>query len=152
MQSSEREDYISRLKSQAEQISAWENSSPDPLAQFCNDSPHRTMGHLRACQEQWLNALQAFVDRDNPSVSFLHPWRHFEAQAYQSVSWESHLEKFMSDRELWIKLISHADWERGGRWNRKQDTVGGLTVRLVRHEQKHLADISQLNLRKRSET
>jgi hypothetical protein len=118
-------------------IQSWPPSPPDPAALRCEDSRHRTLAHLRACQEQWLLVAEAFLERDHPRVTILHPWRHFEAARYDLEPWESHLEKFAEDRRKWLGL-QEADWNRAGTWNRKSDTIGGLTKRLASHEAGHL--------------
>lgn len=137
------EELIDRLESQSEIVASWEPDLPNPTAERCLQSRHRTLGHLRACQEQWLIALEAFLVADNPNVTFLHPWRHFETQGYASARWEEHMEAYCRDRRRWIELISTADRTRDGKWNRKPDTVEGLTARLAAHEAHHISDFRE---------
>lgn len=82
--------------------------------------------------------VKAFLERDNPNVTILHPWRHFDQGEYQALSWEDHFSKWESDRREWLTWQYSVDWERSGKWNRKPDTIGGLTDRLARHESYHL--------------
>ena len=119
-------------------IQAWEPGPAEPGVLRCEQSRHRPLAHLRACQEQWLGVLVAFLERDNPSVTILHPWRHFEKERYEEVPWEVHLAKFAADRRTWLDRLEGADLERSGKWNRKPDTVGGLTKRLAEHEAHHI--------------
>ena len=130
--------YFRRLADHLKQIESWNPEPPAPEAERCEQSRHRTLGHLRACQEQWLVAAESFNERDSPSITFLHPWRQFDANGYAHLDWDEHLAKFRSDRTRWIALRS-ADWTRGGKWNRKPDTISRLVWRLVSHEAHHLA-------------
>lgn len=82
--------------------------------------------------------VKAFLERDVPNIEILHPWRRFDQDGYASVGWEEHLAQFLADRDRWL-LLHDVDWSRGGKWNRKPDTVGGLTRRLVDHESYHVA-------------
>ncbi len=136
------EDLIQTIKSQGELVIAWQPDAPKPEAERCLDSRHRTLGHLRACQEQWLIALQAFLKSDNSNVTFLHPWRHFESQGYASTPWDEHMDVYCNDRKHWLELISGADRTRSGKWNRKPDTVEGLTKRLMAHEAHHILNLT----------
>ena len=133
---------MEQLRLQSEIVESWEPDQPNLTVDRCNESRHRTLGHLRACQEQWLIALEAFLESDNPSLTFLHPWRHFESKNYSSVPWEEHMDAYRRDRSRWLELISGADRTRGGKWNRKPDTVEGLTKRLAMHEAHHISDLA----------
>lgn len=121
-----------------ETIQSWQPSPPNPAALRCEQSRHRTLAHLRACQEQWLFVLTTFIERDSPSVKILHPWRQFEAENYAMRPWTDHVQKFVDDRQRWITLRDSVDWNRGGKWNQKPDTIGGLTSRLANHEAHHI--------------
>ena len=126
------------LRQSQKVVSAWKPSGPDLQAVRCEQSRHRTLAHLRACQEQWMVIVQAFVDRDHPSVTILHPWRVFDQSGYAELPWDDHFAKWTADRERWLEWQETVDWERGGKWNRKPDTIGGLTHRLAHHESYHL--------------
>lgn len=119
-------------------IQSWELALPDPSALRCEHSRHRTLAHLRACQQQWLFVVDRFIDREAPSVKILHPWRLFEAENYALAPWEVHMSRFIEDRQRWLNLGDTVDWERGGKWNQKPDTIGGLTKRLADHEAYHV--------------
>ncbi|MBS1707209.1 MAG: DinB family protein [Armatimonadetes bacterium] len=122
-------------------IEKWTHTEPDPLALRCEYSRHRTLAHLRACQEQWLVVLRAFAERDNPCVTVLHPWRHFEAMGYAALPWDVHMAAYLEGRQEWIRLCRQTDPNRGGKWNRKPDSVGGLVWRLVSHEHHHISSL-----------
>ena len=130
--------YFRRLEDHLILLESWTPEPPAPEAQRCEQSKHRTLGHLRACQEQWLIAAEAFLEYESPSITLLHPWRQFEVHGYAFTVWAEHMEKFRSDRERWMTL-SKADWNRDGKWNRKPDTISRLVWRLVSHEEYHLA-------------
>ena len=127
-----------QLVDQSAIIQAWEPCNPEPTALRCEFSRHRTLAHLRACQEQWILVLVAFLERDNPSVTILHPWRQFAQGRYEELPWEVHLSKFISDRRIWLDRLDGADPERPGKRNGKTDTVGGLTYGLAEHEAHHI--------------
>ncbi len=136
MDQAEWDSLIFALQQNLATIQGWEPCSPDPEALLCELSRHRTLAHLRACQEQWLIVVGEFIEKDSPRVKILHPWRHFEALGYAQAPWEEHMEKFVADRQKWISLS--ADPNCGGRWNQKPDTIGNMTRRLMRHERGHL--------------
>lgn len=122
-------------------ISAWPVCAPDLGAARCEESRHRTLAHLRACQEQWLVVLEAFLAKPGASVTILHPWRQFEVHQYDQITWDDHLSKWLSDRDRWLELCRDADFSIEGKWNRKPETVYGLTNRLLRHEQHHILQL-----------
>lgn len=127
-----------QLIAQSAIIQSWERCDPDPAALRCELSRHRTLAHLRACQEQWLVVLVAFLERDNPSVKILHPWRQFAQEGYDELPWDAHMSKFISDRRFWLKRMDGVDPERKGKRNGKPLTVGDLTNLLAAHEQYHI--------------
>lgn len=136
MDQAEWDSLILAMQQNLAAIQGWEPCPPDPEALLCEQSRHRTLAHLRACQEQWLIVVGEFIEQESPRVKILHPWRHFEVLNYAEVPWQEHMAKFVSDRQKWISLS--ADPNRGGKWNQKPDTIGNMTRRLVRHECGHL--------------
>ncbi len=138
MERGEWDSYFDLLKRSRDVVAAWTPTGPDPAAARCEQSRHRTLAHLRACQGQWLAIVTEFLARDKPSVTVLHPWRQFDRGLYAELAWDEHLTAFLKGREEWLRLQNTADWTRGGKWNRKPDTVGGLTKRLANHEDYHL--------------
>lgn len=133
------DDLFLRLDENLRTIVSWQPEDPDPSAQRCEQSRHRTLGHLRACQEQWLIVLRAFLECESPSVKIVHPWRVFEVQKYAHLPWEEHLHKFVLDREEWMRLRDESLRDRSGLRNGIQDSTLGLTRRLACHETSHLS-------------
>lgn len=131
-------ELIQRLDANLQIVVEWLPEEPCPSADRCEHSMHRTLAHLRACQEQWLSIAHAFHCRAQPSIRVLHPWRVFETEDYALLPWGVHLEKFLLDRGAWKKLLSETDLQRAGKWNGKPDTILGLALRLVNHETHHL--------------
>lgn len=125
-------------------IQGWPHEDPNPSAIRCEQSRHRTLAHLRSCQEQWLRIVYCFAERESPNVTIIHPWRQFESACYAEIAWEIHLEQLVQGRLQWVAQRDSVDWERGGKWNRKPDTIGGLIRRLVEHEAHHLRLVAHL--------
>ena len=138
MTDSEWQDCLRRMDEHEEHISAWLPAEPDPKASRCVHSRHRTLAHLRACQETWLEACIAFEQRQKPRLKLLHPWRLFEQKSYELVPWEDHLAAFKADRLRWKEMLKTADRHKTGKINEKEHSIEGLTDRLVSHEHHHL--------------
>jgi hypothetical protein len=137
-------DVLKSLRDLAEKVRSWKPASPEPTAARCEQSRHRTLAHLRACQEQWLVVVEEFLARENPSVTILHPWRKFDRENYANLEWEIHMARYLEDRKRWLNLLEQANWSRGGKMNRKPETVGTLAGRLAAHERHHIALIDKL--------
>jgi len=128
-----------RLMDENEQtVSDWPPTAPDPVAARCRDTRHRTLGHLRACQETWLEACEAFAASPEASLKLLHPWRLFDQKTYRMVSWEDHLSAYRADRVRWKALLSSSDRKVAGEINGQRHSIESLTRRLVLHERQHL--------------
>jgi hypothetical protein len=119
-------------------ISALPRAEADLNATRCAQSRHRTLAHLRACQETWLDACIAIDNETNPRLKMLHPWRVFDQMSYERILWEDHLAKFLSDRARWKQLLIGADRDKSGKINDKVHSIESLTMRLVAHEHHHL--------------
>src|SRR4051794_16264917 len=98
-------DCLRRMDVHEQHIRDWEAVAPDPAAQRCVHSRHRTLAHLRACQETWLDGCLAFDQTSAPRLKLLHPWRLFEQQSYELIPWEQHLTVFLADRARWKQLL-----------------------------------------------
>jgi hypothetical protein len=140
MSQSEWDELFASLRRTRDIVAGWPPVPPDLTAVRCEQSRHRTLAHLRTCQEQWLIVANEFLARYNPNVTILHPWRKFDQAGYAALPWSDHLTQFLREREQWLELHS-ADWNRGGKWNRKPDTIGGLTQRLANHEAYHVSTL-----------
>lgn len=131
-------DCLTRLDEHEQHILAWEPDQPNPAALRCIHSRHRTLAHLRACQESWLEACIAFEAKPNARLKMLHPWRLFEQKSYELVPWEDHLAVFRADRIRLKEFLKTADRSRGGKINSNEHTIEGLVSRIVAHEHHHL--------------
>lgn len=138
MDRAEWDGYFETLGRTVEVVKSWEPELPDLSAARCEQSKHRTLAHLRACQEQWLFVVEEFLNRENPNVTVLHPWRKFAQSGYEGLPWGEHFKMYVADREKWTSLRERVDWERGGKMNRKPETIGSLTRRLAMHEAHHV--------------
>lgn len=138
MSDSEWNDCMLQMDVNEKYIRSLEPHAPDNSAQRCCQSLHRTLGHLRACQEIWLQASIAFDQRPNSRLKLLHPWRVFEQNGYELILWEEHLQAFLHHRTEWKELLHATNRINGGKLNGNDQTIESLTGRLVAHEQYHL--------------
>lgn len=138
MSDSEWNDCMLQMDVNEKYIRSLEAHAPDNSAQRCCQSLHRTLGHLRACQEIWLQASIAFDQRPNSRLKLLHPWRVFEQNGYELILWEEHLQSFLHHRAEWKELLNATNRINGGKLNGNDQTIESLTGRLVAHEQYHL--------------
>jgi hypothetical protein len=132
------QECLRQMDEHEQHIRAWEPAEPNPAAKRCVESRHRTLAHLRACQESWLEACIAFDQKPNPRLKMLHPWRVFEQKSYELISWEDHLAAYLADRARWKDLLKSADGRKSGKINDKEHSIESLTQRLVAHEHLHL--------------
>lgn len=135
---SEWQDCLRQMDENEQYISALPPAPPDADAKRCVESRHRTLAHLRACQETWLAACLAFDQKQNPRLKMLHPWRLFEQKSYELISWEEHKACYLADRVRWKELLKSADRQKSGKINGKEHSIESLTRRLVAHEHHHL--------------
>lgn len=141
MTDAEWQSCFGELESHSQLIAAWEIDLPNPTAQRCIESRHRTLAHLRACQETWLAACLAFETKPGPSLKLLHPWRLFDQKGYADLSWEEHLAAFLEDRVRLLEMLQRVDRTIGGKVNAKAYTIEGLMAgRMLAHERRHLFD------------
>jgi len=138
MDETEWQECLRQMDEHEQHICAWQPEAPDPGAVRCVQSRHRTLAHLRACQESWLEACLAFDQKERPRLKMLHPWRVFEQNSYEQVSWEDHLAAYRADRIRWKELLRSSDRQRSGKINDKEHSIESLTHRLVSHEHHHL--------------
>lgn len=136
---------LTDLATQQAIIEAWQIEEPCPEAERCEFTRHRTLAHLRAAQETWLEAAQLFAVKDKVSIVRPHPWRLFRDNNYELIAWDVHLTKFLADRSAWLELVRKPDLDRnrGGRLSAKPRTISSLTDLLVNHEKHHLLQLEQ---------
>ena len=139
MNNSEWQALLAKMDEHEAFIDAWEPEPPDPSAQRCVQSKHRTLAHLRACQEQFLEVCLAFAEKPGGRIKLLHPWRHFEKNSYELVTWEEHLAKFKGDRLNWKRMLETTDRTLSGRHNHYEErSIETYTNYLLSHEHHHL--------------
>ncbi len=141
MTDAEWQSCLGELESHSQLIAAWEIDLPNPTAQRCIESRHRTLAHLRACQETWLAACLAFEAKPGASLKLLHPWRLFDQKGYADLPWEENLAAFMDDRVRLLEMLRRVDRTIGGKVNANAYTIEGLIAgRMLAHERHHLFD------------
>ena len=131
---------VARLREQQAVFSSWEPAEPAPSAPRCEFSRHRTLAHLRAAQGTWLQVVERFLKKPGANVVLLHPWRLFESEHYDLMSWDEHVAAFQTDREKWMSIIEDPRTDRtvGGKFNRNARSVESLTEVLANHERHHI--------------
>jgi hypothetical protein len=122
-------------------ILAQEPAEPMPEAEFCRQSPHRTLGHLTACQVAWLPLMRKIRDEAPMGNVAVHPLRLFEQLGYATMPWPDLMERFIEDRREWRRLLAEVDLERPLKLPARVHTAKTLTEKLVRHELGHLDDL-----------
>lgn len=138
MKDSEWAGILDQMDRNEEHLRTLGPEEPGPRSARCSESLHRTLGHLRACQETWLEACLAMARTENPSLKLLHPWRIFEQRSYHLEPWDDHLRTFLSDRAKWKGLLEETERSRMGKVNGTAHSIESLTRRLVLHEAQHL--------------
>lgn len=135
------QDCLRLLEENRRVVEAWPKADPDPAALRCEHSRHRTLAHLRAAQETWLEAVLLFAEKEFPRIVRPHPWRLFTDRNYEVLPWEEHLGAFLRDRETWLALAMRPDLDRdrGGKLSGKARTIESFTRILLGHESHHLA-------------
>src|SRR4051812_35701644 len=106
---SEWQECLRQMDEHEHYIRTWQPAEPNAAAKRCVESRHRTLGHLRACQESWLEACIAFDQKLNPRLKMLHPWRVFEQKYYELIAWQEHLAAYLADRVRWKNLLLSSD-------------------------------------------
>lgn len=122
-------------------IGALRHAEPMPSAQFCRESPHRTLGHLTSCQAAWLPLLQALARGDTSRQAPAHPNEMYRRLRYKDASWDDLMGRFLKERADWREALGTVDLLL----KVETPTVGysaqTLTRRLVLHEATHLKQL-----------
>lgn len=136
----DRQTTIDELIALRDRVANWALEEPNPGAKRCSESRHRTLGHLRAAQETWLQVVRILTEREGAKVSLPHPWRLFDDHHYATLPWQEHRERYLSDRNAWIELLTNPDvnWDATGTLKRKPVSIRSLTKRLLDHERVHV--------------
>lgn len=141
MSDAEWRECISALEKHGQIVADWEPDVPNPDAQRCVKSRHRTLAHLRACQETWLAACEAFEKKPGANLKPPHPWRLFEQKGYATLPWEKHMNAYTSDRARLLDVLRRVDRTIGGKVNANAYSIESLMAsRMAAHERHHLFD------------
>lgn len=141
MTDAEWQSCLGELETHGRLIAAWEPDMPNPTALRCEQSRHRTLAHLRACQETWLEACLAFEKKPGARLKLPHPWRLFDQKGYASLPWDEHISAFTSDRVRLLEMLWQVDRTIGGKVNANEYTIEELMAgRMAAHERHHLFD------------
>ena len=131
-----------KLKENQVVLTSMQPHDPMPNAKYCRESPHRTLGHLTACQIAWLPLLKQ-IQRGDPkgSLSNHDPLTLFENQRFSTASWDELISLYEKGREEWIAILNDIDLRQEIQTAKRTWTPQTLTKRLVEHERNHLLQI-----------
>ena len=119
-------------------ITGMKPSEPAPSAKFCGDSAHRTLGHLTACQSAWLPLMSALRSGESKGSIPINPDPLFRKLGYETLSWNSLVERFVADRAEWRELLQEIDLSLEIQTPRRVWSPQTLIKRMVEHEKNHL--------------
>lgn len=116
-------------------------AEPMPEAEYCRESPHRTLGHLTACEMCWLQILRAIRDRQPKGRGRMHPNMLFRKEQFGTKPWEELLHPFVANREEWRSLLQEVDLDQPIETSTRIHTARTLTQKLVDHESRHFGEL-----------
>ena len=129
-----------RATEHVELLLAIPQQQPDPQAQSCRQSMHRTLAHFVACQRSWLPLIQAIINGRARAAVKLHPLKLMESTGLLQTEWSELTAEYVRNAELWESLTNAADPLHKLTVGHRTWTVTELTERLVGHESHHLAE------------
>ncbi len=132
---------LGKLRANQVVLTSMQAHDPMPVAKFCRESPHRTLGHLTACQIAWLPLLKQIQSGDPKGSIPIHPYTLFENQGFGTASWHELISRYAKGREDWIALVIIVDPRQEIKTAKRTWTLQTLTKRLVEHEINHLREI-----------
>jgi hypothetical protein len=132
---------LGKLRANQVALTSMQPHDPMPDARFCRESPHRTLGHLTACQIAWLPLLKQIQSGDSNGSIPIHPYTLFDNQNFRTASWEELLSLFSMGRQDWISILNNVDLQQEIQTTKRTWTPQTLTKRLAEHEMTHLQQI-----------
>ena len=132
---------LAKLEENQFALTSMQTHDPMPEAMYCRESPHRTIGHLTACQIAWLPLLKQIQSGDSNGSIPIHPYTLFDDQNFSTTPWEDLIDLFSKGREDWISILNSVDLQQEIRTSKRTWTPQTLTKRLVEHERTHLRQI-----------
>ena len=131
-----------KLKENQVVLTSMQPHDPMPNAKYCRESPHRTIGHLTACQIAWLPLLKQIEKGDSKGSIPIHPYTLFDDQNFSIASWDELISLYEKGREEWIAILNDIDLRQEIQTSKRTLTPQTLTKRLVEHETNHLRDLT----------
>lgn len=132
---------LDKLRANQFVLNSMQPHDPMPVAKFCRESPHRTLGHLTACQIAWLPLLKQIQSGDPKGSIPIHPYTLFENQRFSTASWDELISLYEKGREEWISILNDINLRQEIQTAKRIWTPQTLTKRLVEHETNHLRDL-----------
>ena len=133
---------LGKLKENQVVLTSMQPHDPMPNAKYCRESPHRTLGHLTACQIAWLPLLKQIQSCDPKGSIPIHPYTLFENRRFSTASWDELISLYEKGREEWIAILNDIDLRQEIQTAKRIWTPQTLTKRLVEHETNHLRDLT----------
>lgn len=135
------QNVLALLETNEQRILKMTAAGPVCRVSFWRESPHRTLGHLTACQAAWLPLMRALSDGAWTSAVPIRPDPLFTKLGFGSWSWESLCERFSVDRREWIEILGRIDVAREAHTPTRIYSAQTLTRRMVMHEHSHLEQL-----------
>jgi hypothetical protein len=136
------QNLLVKLRENQVVLKSMQPHDPMPEAKFCRESPHRTLGHLTACQIAWFPLLKQIQEGDSRGSIPIHPYTLFENQRFSTASWHELISLYEKGREEWKAILNDIDLRQEIRTAKRIWTPQTLTKRLVEHETNHLRDLT----------
>ncbi|MEI7985511.1 MAG: hypothetical protein WCI55_07765 [Armatimonadota bacterium] len=133
---------LGKLRANHVVLTSMQPHDPMPEARFCRESPHRTLGHLTACQIAWFPLLKQIQKGDSKGSIPIHPYTLFENQGFGTAPWDELISLYEKGREDWIAILGHIYIRQEIQTAKRIWTPQTLTKRLVEHETNHLRDLT----------
>jgi len=119
-------------------VRAMPPAEPAPMALWCRESPHRTLGHLTACQAAWLPLMLQIQAGATHGTIVTNPDPLYTKLGFKARPWSLLIGQFVSERAQWREILSRIDPTLEIQTSRRVHSAQTLTRRMVEHEKRHL--------------
>jgi hypothetical protein len=138
------ERIIQLFESNERRLAEMPSSEPVSRVTYWRESPHRTLGHLTACQAAWLPIMRQLLEGAEKGSVPIRPDPLFTKLGLAAWAWEQLLERYRQDRAEWGSILHEVDPAREIQGASRVLTTRTLTKRLVDHERSHLDQLGRV--------